>query len=67
MKGTGVFMSEDNRRVMDALVPLAQNTIDMVTWVHVYKKVHEFALEDGLPEVKGYYGFDARTGEYIYY
>jgi len=58
-------MSEDNRLFMDSLVQLAQNTVPMVTWVHVYKKIHEFALEDGLPEIKGYYGMDGRTGEYM--
>jgi len=64
-KGTGVFMPEDNRVVIDQLVPLAQNTINIVTWKTVYEQIHKFALEDGLPEIRGYYGFDGRTGEYL--
>ena len=29
------------------------------------KLSHEYAIEQGLPEIKGYYGCDVRTGEFV--
>ena len=29
------------------------------------KLSHSYAIEQGLPEIKGYYGCDVRTGEFV--
>ena len=34
-------------------------------WTHVKRTVHQYALEEGLPEIPGYYGIDTATGEFL--
>ena len=31
----------------------------------MFKQVHKYALETGLPEIEGYYGCDLETGEFV--
>lgn len=74
MAKTGVFCTEKENKVISKMMRIAANT-PMITgydpfsainpWDEVYMKIHSMALKHGLPEIKGYYGLNTKTREFL--
>lgn len=70
---TGVFASKKEATAIKKMMKIAANTpmicFDPMTainpWDAVYKLIHKVALSHGLPEIPGYYGFNADSGEFL--
>ncbi len=65
MKYTGVFATQDEVQMLkDALNPPYMMIGGY--WPDSPQQVaHRIALKHDLPEIKGYYGCDLRTGEFV--
>jgi hypothetical protein len=63
MKRTNVFATKDE---IDSLKkPVRYMVFSGVEPESPLEKCHRMALSHGLPEIKGYYGCDLRTGEFV--
>ena len=65
MTRTGVFATEEQvKRIRSAAsAPLIALNTGMPP--HPQEIAHVAALEQGLPEIEGYYGIDLKTGEFV--
>jgi hypothetical protein len=74
MAKTGVFCTEKENTFIIKMMKVVAN-MPMITgndpfnapnpWESVYKRIHAKALEHGLPEIKGYYGLNTKTREFL--
>ena len=80
MRRTGVFATTEETEEIAKLASEARSTPVIAmsmdhgieqggfagqAWDRVHKTVYEKALAHGLPEIRGYYGFDPENGEFI--
>lgn len=65
MKRTGVFATK--KEIKSLMNPAPYIVIGGVPPESVQQQCHRYALEHGLPEIKGYYGCDLETGEFLRY
>lgn len=65
MNGTGKFATDEQIERMKSAVSAPYIIVGGVGPPDPAKVCHQCALEQGLPEIKGYYGCDLSTGEFV--
>jgi hypothetical protein len=65
MRGTGVYATDDQIEQMKAAMNMPAIMVGGVTPRTPQQVCHAIALENGLPEIEGYYGCDLSTKEFL--
>ena len=80
MKYLKVFASKSEKKRLLKMLKDAQSTpmialtseqalsgrdFASMAWDHLKKETHKTALKHGLPEIRGYYGIDLKSGEFV--
>lgn len=66
MTRTNVFATAEQLTNLNAVAkPQPAITLNIPTGSTALQLAHKYALQNGLPEVSGYYGCDLETGEFV--